>query len=139
MTATKYTRIYSRTYSIPVEVPTRTLFNSSTKLYLNPAPYLRNIKVAAIDFQYGENSNIFYTNSVYLTLVDNNNDTRLFNYPVNDLSNNFIAGTQSAPYRLRLFKFDGIITENCYFTISTNTPASLVAPVIAGYINFYEL
>lgn len=138
MTATKYNRIYNKTYGIPVEVPARTLFNSSTKLYLQPAPYLRNIKVAAIDFQF--NNNIFFANSVYLTLVDKNNDTKLFNYPVNDLSNNFdLSNVQSAPYRLRLFKFEGIITENSYFTITTNTPASLVTSVVAGFINFYEL
>lgn len=138
MAENKVTRIFSKVYALPILVPRGTQLNNSNKLFLPPTPYLRNVKVAAIDFKY--NNSAFYGTSNYITIVDGKAETRLQYYPINDLSDNFdTSNVQSAPFRLRLFNFEGVITENSYITVSTTVPASYVTDVVIGTINFYQI
>jgi hypothetical protein len=132
-------RIFSATYSLPLIVKAGTPLNNSTKIYFDPAPYLLNVNVAALSIQF-TSLGLVLLGASYLTLVNSKKEPVLNNYPVSDLWNNDnqVNPPQSGPFRLRLTKIDGILTQNSYITNSIVTPGQVGTELLATltiYIN----
>lgn len=93
---------------------------ANQKVFITPAPFLTSKRIDAIS--YSTTIGEVFVREIFLTLVNSKKEIVLFNYPMHDLwdgrdnFNNTIAFT---PFLLRLFKIDGLITENSYFTFST--------------------
>jgi len=113
----KVTRVYSQIYSYSVQVDQPA--NDSIKTFFKSGlSDLKNKTIRGITV-----SNCFIgtpgqTDQIYITLLDRNNNTLLYNYPVVDLLD--LTGGNSSNInktRLRLFNLTGLELQNSYFFI----------------------
>ncbi len=123
------TRIYTQVYTHQVQ--TGDITNENVKIFFKSGlSYLKEKTIKAITINY-DTFNIGTTATGYLTLVDSNHNTILYNYPFRDLH----GTTKSFPLRLRLFNLKNIELQNSYFFYR-----NLINPITAGKlfdINFY--
>ena len=115
------------------KVYTTTFYNTNKGIYKNQKnfftgyTFLNNIKVKAISIQ---TITVQYVYS-FLTLVDRNNNTVIYNGPFCDLQLDIIQPKS----KLRLFNLDGANLLNSYW-ISTNTLGGSNDPLFS--ISFYS-
>jgi hypothetical protein len=132
---------YSTTYSLPIIVPTNTIVRRNNRIYLPSTPFLKNIKIRAISFfafldvptnNYDSSYNLTFT------LIDKNKEQRLFNYPVNDLSDRPTLFSNFENTYIRKFDISGIITDASFVTwVNPLTISTTTDPFKLGYFNFY--
>jgi len=131
----KTTRVYTQVYSYSVQVEQGA--NDSIKHFFKSGLSTlkkKTIKAITVAFQYigvpGQ------TDQCFLTLVDSNHNTKLYNYPTEDLMNQTGGNIPVTPgvTRIRLFNLKDIELQNSYFFFTN------VSGPISGHvfdINFY--
>lgn len=114
-------RIYDRvyTYQVYVNIPA----NENIKIFFKSGlSTLKDKTIRAISASY-YNTIAGQTDQCWLTLVDKNHNTMLYNYPVVDLQDASNTGEvdNNFNYRLRLFKLHDIELQNSYFMYNNVT------------------
>lgn len=127
-------RNFNQVYTLEVKVTAGTINNSSTPIFFGGYPVLRGKKIKAIT--YSKNTIQTSVNEYYLTLVDGKKQQLLYNYPMNNLQQNYDNGVSFLSYnRLNLFNLEDIDLLNSYWLYPDN-----IAWIITGTLfrlNFY--
>jgi hypothetical protein len=129
----KTTRVYTQVYTFKVDISGNLVANVK-KFFASGLSDLKNKTIRAITIS---NTGLTVPGSngqIYLTFVDLNNNTLLYNYPGADLID-LTGGNASNPdrTRLRLFDLKGIELQNSYFFVAD---ASIIGSSSFD-INFY--
>jgi hypothetical protein len=127
-------RNFNQVYTLEVQVTAGTINNSSTPIFFSGYPVLRGKKIKAITYYAGDIPTS--VNEYYLTLVDGKKQQLLYNYPMNNLQQNYDNGVTYLSYnRLNLFNLEDIDLLNSYWLYPDN-----IAWIITGTLfrlNFY--
>lgn len=127
-------RNFNQVYTLEVQTTAGTINNSSTPIFFSGYPVLRGKNIKAITYYVGNPPT--NPNDYYLTLVDGQKRQLLYNYPMNNLQQNYDNGVSFLSYnRLNLFNLQDIDLLNSYWIYPNN-----VAWIITGTLfrlNFY--
>lgn len=108
-------RSFNQVYTLEYTVSAGTFINSSTPKYFTGYPVLEDKKIKAITFYFP----LIGTglNNYFLTIVNKKGQQLLYNYPMNNLQQNYDNGVSILSYnRLNLFNLENIDLLNSYFT-----------------------
>jgi hypothetical protein len=129
------THIYDSIYSLRINISANQIGNKI--FFVTNLPILKQKKIKAMSVS-GQISAAGQSDQVFITLVDNNNKIKLFNYPACDIRDNSQPYHNFAPvaaYRYtRLFNLENIELQRSYFMVTDQT-----GPYqnLIWYINFY--
>jgi hypothetical protein len=130
----EYNRVFNNVYTLAVQVTAGVINNSSTPIYFNGYPVLRGKKIKAIT--YSINNIPLAQNSYFLTLIDGNKKQLLYNYPVNNLQQNYNLAGNILPYnKLNLFNLYDIDLLNSYWIYPNNVSWTVTGVLFR--LNFY--
>lgn len=129
----KTTRVYTQVYTFRVEISGNLVANVK-KFFASGLSDLKLKTIRAITISNTGLTVPGNTGQIYLTFVDNQNNTLLYNYPGADLID-LTGGNATNPdrTRLRLFDLKGIELQKSYFFVAD---ASIIGSASFD-LNFY--
>lgn len=129
------THIYNNIYSLRINISANQIGNKI--FFVTNLPILKQRKIRAMSVS-GQISAAGQTDQIFITLVDDKNKIKLFNYPASDIRDNSQPNHNAAPvaaYRYtRLFNLENIELQRSYFMVKDQS-----GPYqnLTWYINFY--